>query len=113
MIITKPDLSEIPERRLDENVLDEDVLPEVTAPRPTPPHRERRVPHVFKQAEGARHGSLGVPISCVTCGYGEEGHPALTDPEQEVVAALINQRQAPPFMRRSILRKITSRLGIG
>lgn len=74
-----------------------------------PPRRERRAPHVFQRPSGPRDGS-DANVACATCGYGEAGHPALTEPEQEVVADLLNRRQAPPLMRRSILRKLTSRL---
>ena len=75
------------------------------------PLQERRAAHRFQGTDGPHDGFVA-GVSCASCGYVEAGHLALTEPEQEVVTALLNQREAPPLMRRSILRKLTSRLRI-
>jgi len=111
--LTKVGVADAPARRIDEVGIAELPLSAATVTDLLPPRLDRRIPHVFKEAAGAREGRLGEAISCVACGYGEAGHPALTAPEQEVVTTLMNQKQAPPFLRRSILRKLTSRLRIG
>jgi hypothetical protein len=77
-----------------------------------PPRRERRTAHTFESRAEARGADANEPAPCRVCGYAETGHPVLTDPERDVVAALVNQRQAPAFMRRSILRKLASSLRI-
>jgi hypothetical protein len=78
----------------------------------TPPRRERRTAHVFEAIAGARAADAPEQAPCRVCGYAEAGHPTLTDPEREIVTALVNQRQAPAFMRRSIIRKIATSLRI-
>ena len=72
-----------------------------------PPHRDRRIAHTFQRREDPAE-SADEDRPCETCGYGAPSHLALTHPEQEVVTTLLNQRQAPTLMRRSILRKLTS-----
>jgi hypothetical protein len=102
----------VSERRLAERRLGE---PRVTAAdvfSGMPPRHERRAAHLF-QGTDSFDDAHAVARSCLICGYGEAGHLALTGPEQEVVAGLLNQPQPPALMRRSILRKLTSRLHIG
>ena len=72
---------------------------------PTSPRRERRASHRF-QVAGSSPGQLVVSDACVVCGYPEASHIGLTAPEQHVMTELLNQLQASPFMRRSILRKL-------
>ncbi|HYO43861.1 MAG TPA: hypothetical protein VES19_11750 [Candidatus Limnocylindrales bacterium] len=105
------DVAERPiiERRVSERRRDERRVATADVVGGMPPRRERRNAHHFQGADDSDDAST-VAASCLICGYGEAGHPTLTGPEQEVVTRLLNQREAPPFMRRSILRKLTSRL---
>ena len=96
----------VSERRLGERrVAAADVVSGMT------PRRERRKAHLFQGADGS-DGAHIVATSCLICGYGQAGHLTLTGPEQEIVTGLLNQHEAPPFMRRSILSKLTSKLRI-
>jgi hypothetical protein len=115
-VLDLPDIAERPvierrvsERRLGERRVGEREVSAADFFRGMPLRRERRNAHLFQGADGFDGGHL-VARPCLTCGYGEAGHLALTGPEQEVVAGLLNQRQPPALMRRSILRKLTSRL---
>jgi hypothetical protein len=97
------------ERRLGERRVGEREVSAADFFRGMPPRRERRNAHLFQGADGSDSAHI-VARSCLICGYGEAGHLSLTGPEQEVVTGLLNQRQPPALMRRSILRKLTSRL---
>ncbi len=74
--------------------------------RATRPPRERRVAHRFERGAISRPSSARGP--CMACGYPEAGHLAFTDPEREMIVALVNQPQPQPLMRRSILRKLAA-----
>lgn len=117
MAIATIELTEVAERRVSERRLGERRLGERRVPAADvvswmPPRQERRTGHLFQAADGSHDGHIVARVSCLICGYGEAGHLTLTGPEQEVVTGLLNQRQAPALMRRSILRKLTSRLHI-
>lgn len=99
------------ERRLGERRLGERDFTAADVFTGMPPRRERRTAHFFKGADSFDFGHI-VEGPCLTCGYGEAGHLTLTEPEQKVVTGLLNQRQAPALMRRSILRKLSFRLHI-
>ena len=118
-VLDRADVAERPiierrvsERRLGERRLGERQVRAADVFTGMPPRRERRNAHLFQGVDGSDDGHIGVR-PCLTCGYGEAGHLSLTGPEQEVVTGLLNQRQPPALMRRSILRKLTSRLHIG
>jgi hypothetical protein len=103
------DLVDGAERRVGERRLGE---PQVTAAdvfSGMPPRHERRTAHLFQGADSFDDAHI-VARSCLICGYGEAGHLALSGPEQEIVTGLLNQPQPPALMRRSILRKLASRL---
>ena len=100
------------ERRLGERRLSERDFTAADVFTGMPPRRERRTAHLFQGADGSHDGHIVARVSCLICGYGEAGHLTLTEPEQEVVTGLLNQRQAPALMRRSILRKLSFRLHI-
>lgn len=100
------------ERRLGERRLGERRVPTADVVSWMPPRQERRTAHLFQAADGSHDGHIVARVSCLICGYGEAGHLTLTGPEQEVVTGLLNQRQAPALMRRSILRKLSFRLHI-
>ncbi len=100
------------ERRLGERRLGERRVPTADVVSWMPPRQERRTAHLFQAADGSHDGHIVARVSCLICGYGEAGHLTLTGPEQEVVNGLLNQRQAPALMRRSILRKLSFRLHI-
>jgi hypothetical protein len=104
-IIERP----IIERRVSERRLGERRVAAADVVGGMPPRRERRNAHLFEGADGSDDAHI-LAASCLICGYGEAGHLTLSGPEQEEVTRLLNQREAPPFMRRSILRKLTSRL---
>ena len=72
-----------------------------------PPRRERRVAHRY-EATASTVDRSNTPGACLACGYPEASHLALTDPEREMVVALVNQPKPQPLMRRSILRKLTT-----
>ena len=110
-VLDLTDVAERPiiERRVSERRLGERRLAAADVVSGTPPRRDRRTAHLFQGADGS-DGAHIVATSCLICGYGEAGHLTLTGPEREVVTGLLNQREAPPLMRRSILRKLTSRL---
>jgi hypothetical protein len=76
-----------------------------------PPRSDRRTVHAFQEAESSNQRTIG-QVQCLICGYAEAAHTALTAPETKVMTRLVNQRQAPEFMRRSILRKLASTLRI-
>ena len=97
------------ERRVGERRLGERRVAAAGVVSGTPPRPERRKAHLFLGADGP-DGARVAAAPCLLCGYGEAGHLTLTGPEQEVVTGLLNQREAPAIMRRSILRKLTSRL---
>jgi hypothetical protein len=109
-ILPTVDRTDVTERRVGERRLHELLAPATDIPGWMPPRRERRRAHVFQAAEGFRDEEALGQAPCLVCGYAETGHPTLTDPEREIVTALVNQRQAPAFMRRSILRKLASSL---
>jgi hypothetical protein len=73
---------------------------------PIPPRPERRVAHRYEGSAAAVDRS-NVEGACVACGYPQRSHLALTDPEREMIVALVNQPKPQPLMRRSILRKLT------
>ena len=102
----------VSERRFGERRVGEREISAADFFRGMPPRRERRNAHLFQGVDGSDEGHI-VVRPCLICGYGEAGHLSLTGPEQEVVTGLLNQRQPPALMRRSILRKLTSRLHIG
>ena len=111
------ELTEVAERRVSERRVSERRLGERRVPTADvvswmPPRQERRTGHLFQGADGSNDGHIVARVSCLICGYGEAGHLTLTGPEQEVVTGLLNQRQAPALMRRSILRKLSFRLHI-
>ena len=101
----------VSERRLGERRVGEREISAADFFRGMPPRRERRNAHLFQGVDGSDDGHIAVR-PCLICGYGEAGHLSLTGPEQEVVTGLLNQRQPPALMRRSILHKLTSRLHI-
>jgi hypothetical protein len=74
---------------------------------PVLPRPERRVAHRYEGSAITvdRSSAQG---ACLACGYPEASHLALTDPEREMIAALVNQPKPQPLMRRSILRKLTA-----
>jgi hypothetical protein len=82
------------------------ALPPTPQPLDTPlaPLPERRSAHRFEVVPDHTQE----PGACVTCGYPETGHLAFTDPEREMIVALVNQPQPQPLMRRSILRKLSA-----
>jgi hypothetical protein len=106
------DPSDLAERRVGERRLHDLLADTVDITGWMPPRRERRAAHFFQAVEGSREADDHEPAPCRVCGYAESGHLALTDPEREIVTTLVNQRQAPAFMRRSILRKLASSLRI-
>lgn len=71
---------------------------------PAQPLPERRVAHRFQVVPD----HLEEPGACVTCGYPEAGHLGFTEPEREMIVALVNQPKPQPLMRRSILRKLST-----
>jgi hypothetical protein len=77
----------------------------IEATRPMPPRRERRASHRFHVAAGPTD-RLVASDTCAACGYGEAGHPGLTDLEQHAVADLLSKLHSSPLMRRRILRKL-------
>ena len=99
----------VSERRLGERRLGERQVRAADVFTGMPPRRERRNAHFFSATDSFDVGHI-VERPCLICGYGEAGHPTLTGPEQEVVTGLLNQRQPPALMRRSILRKLSFRL---
>ena len=113
-VIELMDVDERPaiDRRLGDRRLGERRVPTADVASWMPPRRERRTAHLFQAADGSHDGHIVARVSCLICGYGEAGHLTLTEPEQEVVTGLLNQRQAPALMRRSILRKLSFRLHI-
>jgi hypothetical protein len=73
----------------------------------SPPRTERRVTHRYEGSativdRSNAHGA------CLTCGFPEASHLALSDPEREMVVALVNQPKPQALMRRSILHKLTA-----
>jgi len=74
---------------------------------PIPPRPERRVAHRYEGSATTvdRSSAQG---ACLACGYPETSHLALTDPEREMIVALVNQPKPQPLMRRRILRKLTA-----
>ena len=100
------------ERSVGERPLDEPPIFAADIIGGMPPRRDRRTVHVFQEAEVSHKGRVVGQVPCLICGYAEAAHPALTEPEKQVVTTLVNQRQAPEFMRRSILRKLASSLRI-
>jgi hypothetical protein len=106
------DRTDLAERRVGERRLHDLLADTVDISGLRPPRRERRAAHFFQPVEGSRDAEGLEPAPCRACGYAESGHLALTDPEREIVTALVNQRQAQAFMRRSILRKLASSLRI-
>jgi len=112
MNVSIADRTDVSEPTVDERALVEPSVPGAASVGSMPPHHERRTAHAFREAEGSREGRAAGQVPCVVCGYAEADHPTLTDPERKIVAALVNQRQAPAFMRRSILRKVASSLHI-
>ena len=109
MVVASMKVIDIAERRTGERRVGERRVAMADVVNGMAPRLERRAAHRFRGADGVQD-ELVAGVSCATCGYVEAGHLALTDPEQEVVTALLKQREAPPLMRRSILRKLTSRL---
>src|SRR5664279_5712659 len=101
----------VSERRLGERRVGERDVTAADVFTGMPPRRERRTAHFFKGVDSFEFGHI-VERPCLICGYGEAGHLTLTEPEQQVVTGLLNQRQAPAVMRRSILRKLSFRLHI-
>jgi hypothetical protein len=99
------------ERRLGERRVGERQVRAADVFSGMPPRQERRAAHLFQGADSFDGANI-VERPCLFCGYGEAGHLTLTGPEQEVVTGLLNQPQPPALMRRSILRKLTSRLHI-
>ena len=71
-----------------------------------PPRAERRVAHRYEGSATSvdRSSAQG---ACLACGYPATSHLALTDPEREMIVALVNQPKPQPLMRRSILHKLT------
>jgi hypothetical protein len=106
------DRTDLAERRVGERRLHDLLADTVDITRGMPPRRERRGAHFFQAVEGSRDSEDLELAPCRACGYAESSHLALTDPEREIVTTLVNQRQAPAFMRRSILRKLASSLRI-
>ena len=101
----------VSERRLGERRVGEGEVTAADFFKGMPARRERRNAHLFQGVDGSEGGHI-VARPCLICGYGEAGHLSLTGPEQEVVTELLNQREPPALMRRSILGKLTSRLHI-
>jgi hypothetical protein len=104
--------TDIPASRVGSRRLDEPPILATDIVAWMPPRRDRRTAHVFQGAESSRQETLIGQVPCLLCGYAEAAHTALTGPEKQVVATLVNQRQAPEFMRRSILRKLADTLRI-
>jgi hypothetical protein len=116
-VVAVIELTDVPggrftERRVAERRLGERRVPTADVVRRLRPSQERRTAHPFQGTEVSNDGDIFASVSCLHCGYGEAGHLTLTGPEQEVVTGLLNQRETPALMRRSILRKLTSRLHV-